>query len=765
MWPFSTKRSPRRMEIRRTRAERAAIWQRRLPFDRALAALLLVAFTGTIATLVLNIGGEGFNLRVGEVTHRAITARVNFEVEDEPRTIEMRVQARDSSPNYYRLDTALIDDVVGRFANAYTLARAHMESPEKFVEAAAKNRVMLDEAGAAELRRLAEDEAADEYNRFVEAAASTLRVRPLVEPEGMGVRRTAQNAVLRDPDNPQERTVAMTQLQFATRADAPSFQRMVDEVSRVFPEALRLSAAASLVAMLTTDAGDVRPLYRYDAERTLRIARDAESAVEMQYLRYSAGDMLTDIGPISEDELRLLRAEHTAFTAGLEADGRMFWRPESLGRAALVWVVVMAVFLCAVCAQREVATNMLRRAITAATLLAVLATTRWMFLALEAPPQLAVGAVAFCAGLLGIIYHSNVVIAVCAGLITLTTLAVQQGVEFLVILSLVSAILVFGLRDVRNRGKIVVVGALAAGAVFVSTAMAGLAQGQQLSFVMVQCLWAAGSTLLAAFIIEGILPGIERVFRLSTGMTLLEWCDANKPLMRMMAAEAPGTYNHSLLVGALAEAAAEAIGANGLLARAGAYYHDIGKIHKPEYFVENQLTGHSRHERLSPAMSLLIIVGHVKDGIEMAREYSLPAALHPFIAEHHGTTLVEYFYHAANKLRKPDDPEVKDTEFRYPGPRPQSRETAIVMLCDGVEGAVRAMQEPTPGRIEDVVSEVVRKRLMDGQFDQCDITFRELAEIEKSLVRSLCGIYHGRIQYPSSTSQAPGDVPVVRSVG
>jgi putative nucleotidyltransferase with HDIG domain len=216
----------------------------------------------------------------------------------------------------------------------------------------------------------------------------------------------------------------------------------------------------------------------------------------------------------------------------------------------------------------------------------------------------------------------------------------------------------------------------------------------------------------------------------------------------MLAAEAPGTYNHSLLVGALAESAADAISANGLLCRAGAYYHDIGKINKPEYFIENQIQNISRHERLSPAMSLLVIIGHVKDGIEMAKEYKLPASLYAFIPEHHGTTLVEYFYHAAKQARGPDDPEVADTAFRYPGPKPQSRETAILMLCDGVEGAVRAMSEPTPNRIETVVSKIIQKRLMDGQFDECDLTFRELAQVEKSLVKSLCGIYHARIVYP-----------------
>ncbi len=332
------------------------------------------------------------------------------------------------------------------------------------------------------------------------------------------------------------------------------------------------------------------------------------------------------------------------------------------------------------------------------------------------------------------------------------TVATRQGAGFLLILAATAAVLFYGLHDVRNRGRIIAVGTLAALVAGITTQLAGLLDGQYPDYVLWnQTIWAVLTTLAAAFLVEGILPGIERLFGVTTAMTLLEWCDPNKPLLRMLAAESPGTYNHSLLVGTLADAAAEAIGANGLLARAGAYYHDIGKINKAEYFVENQALGvGNRHDRLSPAMSHLIIIGHVKDGVEMAREYHLPPPLRAFIPEHHGTCVVEYFYHAASRARKPGDPEVSDEQFRYPGPKPQSRETAIVMICDGVEGAVRAMTEPTPNRIEDTVERLIQKRMMDGQFDECDLTFRELQVIRNTLVKTLCSIYHARITYPAA---------------
>ena len=207
----------------------------------------------------------------------------------------------------------------------------------------------------------------------------------------------------------------------------------------------------------------------------------------------------------------------------------------------------------------------------------------------------------------------------------------------------------------------------------------------------------------------GILPTIERLFGITTGMTLAELRDPKQPLLRQLQQKAPGTYNHSLQVANIAEAAAEAIGADGLLVYVGALYHDVGKMNKPEYFIENQIDGYNKHEKLSPAMSLLVIVGHVKDGIELAREYNLPRPIIHFVESHHGTTLVEYFYHAARTqaAEEPDKETVEEVRFRYPGPKPHTKEAAILMLSDAVESATRAMKEPNPSRIESLVREVV----------------------------------------------------------
>ena len=203
----------------------------------------------------------------------------------------------------------------------------------------------------------------------------------------------------------------------------------------------------------------------------------------------------------------------------------------------------------------------------------------------------------------------------------------------------------------------------------------------------------------------------------------------------------------------IAEAAADAIGADSLLIYVGALYHDIGKMNKPMYFVENQQTGDNLHDNLSPAMSLLVIIGHVKDGVELAKEYNLPREIVHFIESHHGSTLVEYFYHAEKQKAEDEGREaVDEIEFRYPGPRPRSREAAILMLSDCVESATRAMVDPKPSQIESLVRELARKRLMDGQFDECSLTFRELDLIQAAITARVTAIYHGRIAYPDANA-------------
>ncbi|HEX6988940.1 MAG TPA: HDIG domain-containing protein, partial [Bacillota bacterium] len=264
-------------------------------------------------------------------------------------------------------------------------------------------------------------------------------------------------------------------------------------------------------------------------------------------------------------------------------------------------------------------------------------------------------------------------------------------------------------------------------------------------------IWALIGGFLSAVLTIGTLPFLESAFGILTSVRLLELANPNQPLLRRLLLEAPGSYHHSIMVANLCEAAAEQVGADSLLARVGAYYHDVGKMKRPYFFIENQFGNVNPHEKIAANLSALIITSHVKDGVELAREYGLPEELIKFIREHHGTTTVEYFY---NKAMEDEHAQgVLEENFRYPGPIPQSKETAICMLADGAEASVRAMTRPTPGRIEATVRKLIRDRLNGGQLDHCDLTLADLDRIAETFTQILTGIFHSRIEYPEALAR------------
>ncbi|MFA6350388.1 MAG: HDIG domain-containing metalloprotein [Candidatus Omnitrophota bacterium] len=257
--------------------------------------------------------------------------------------------------------------------------------------------------------------------------------------------------------------------------------------------------------------------------------------------------------------------------------------------------------------------------------------------------------------------------------------------------------------------------------------------------------------IACGFIVIGVLPVFEYLFRTVTNISLLELADFNHPLLQRLIMEAPGTYHHSLVVGNLAEAACRPIGANALLARIGAYYHDIGKLDKSEYFIENQDVPLNKHDALSPSMSKIVIMNHVKEGVELANKYHLNPKLIEFIAQHHGNSLVYYFYRRALENLE-EEQDVQEEGFRYPGPKPSSKETAVVLLADSVEAATRSLKDPSPSKIEEVVHKVINNKFIDGQLDECELTLRDLEKISAIFIRILSGIYHSRIAYPEAAT-------------
>ena len=378
---------------------------------------------------------------------------------------------------------------------------------------------------------------------------------------------------------------------------------------------------------------------------------------------------------------------------------------------------------------------------------------------------LATGSAVISAIILTIAYNQRFAIGITLFYCILASFAVGKiaTVELFLTMMAGAVTCCFSLKEIRTRMKIIEVTTMACVAVGITAAALGAIQGRDIKQISYSSGAAAAITIAVGLVIQGFLPIIEKVFGIATSMTLMDYSDANQPLLRKLAMEAPGTFSHSLFIGAIAEAATEAIGANGLLARVGAYYHDIGKMNKPAYFVENQMGSESRHEQLSPAMSQLIIVGHIKDGIEIAREYALPTVLRQFIETHHGTTLVEYFYHEAVKKQDDKQSPVSESEFRYTGPKPRTKEAAIIMLSDAVESASRSMTELTPTKIEAIVHNLAMRRLQDGQFDECDLTLRELSRIEKSISITLAAHHHGRVAYPKAPDEPDENDPLQKN--
>lgn len=327
---------------------------------------------------------------------------------------------------------------------------------------------------------------------------------------------------------------------------------------------------------------------------------------------------------------------------------------------------------------------------------------------------------------------------------------------FLVQLSGVYAISTYRERAALLRAGFVVGGAAAVTVLAVETLANGLDP-------LAESLYGAGLAFIGGAVGVGLLisfslPLLEGLFNVLTDIRLLELSNVNNPLLSQLAIKAPGSYNHSLVVGTLAEEGARAIGANSLFCRVCAFYHDIGKINHPEYFVENQRE-HNPHDRLAPSMSALIIASHVKDGIKMAREARLPEQIIDIIPQHHGTRLMTYFYERARQQADPALGSVKEEDFRYPGPKPQTREAAIFMIADGVEAAARTVDEPTPNRLREVIRKITNTIVLDGQLDSCDLTFADLERIQEAFLRLLTSMYHHRVDYPGFDFRRPAQGP------
>lgn len=488
----------------------------------------------------------------------------------------------------------------------------------------------------------------------------------------------------------------------------------------------------------------------FNRDETLAAGEAAAAKVEPRLTAYAPGDKLRGVSagaPLTPDARNLLQAEHEAFVEQMSLQEKVIHGLADIGMYIALFTLCGFYILRR---ERQVIddlrsfTVLLAFVVITVALVWVAADDTWR---LELVPMLVFGMT------LTIAYRQELSLLLSAAVALIGSLALGLGLTEFVILMAGVAAAILTLQRVRTRTKLIYVGLWAAVVVTLTALgvniVAGASPSQELLY---SALWFGLSAILGGILLTGLLPFVESIFDVQTDLSLLELGDQTHQLLQELVRRAPGTYNHSINVASIAEAAADAIGANGLLVRVGAYFHDIGKMLKPAYFVENQSAalGGNRHESLVPAMSTLVIIAHVKDGAEMGRQHHLPQRIIDFIEQHHGTTLVEYFYRQASRQSEenPDAGEVDESNFRYPGPKPQSKEAAVMMLADAVESASRALSDPTPARIESLVEELAMKRLLDGQFDEAGITLEELRIVQNSLIKSLTAVYHGRVKYP-----------------
>jgi putative nucleotidyltransferase with HDIG domain len=345
-------------------------------------------------------------------------------------------------------------------------------------------------------------------------------------------------------------------------------------------------------------------------------------------------------------------------------------------------------------------------------------------------------------------FYSTVIITLIAGALR------GNDYTFMAMNLIAGGIAVYSVRDIKNRSQIfrsflfILIGYL------LSIFAFGFERFAPINNLLVESAFATTNALISPVLTYGLLIFFERIFKITTDLTLLELSNFDRPLLRELARKAPGTFNHSMTMGTMAETAAEKVGANPLLARIGAYYHDVGKTISPQNFVENQLNNQNVHENLTPEESVSMIVQHVKEGIELAKEHKLPQEVIDFIPMHHGRMVITFFYERAKKLYGEEKVNIDD--FRYPGPKPNTKETAIIMLADGCESAVRSIENPDPTKVENIIDSIFKSRIDDKQLEDSPVNFRDIKIMKEEFLNILLGQHHKRIKYPKQEEVEKG---------
>lgn len=745
---------------KRTRQQRVAVvelppgvwgnlWEQ-LQRGSVILRLALCAITA-ILMLVLTRGWDPpFRFRLNEVPDRNVVAGMDFEQLDEAATAEARNLAKRLTVAVYDQDPAPLEQLraemlleIGKLLAAENWKSVDPELWTKFQPPLAEG-----------TPDPTDKERSDQFDRLKKALATEADLEVFNTKVAEAMAPLEEWGLLEEL--PKEHDGNLERIFVRTR-EGESFSA---EAGRAVPDVLIKNASAKLQQSLNEkfDSSELaqqafawlkprlKPTLKLNLTATRNAQKEAADAVAVVTKPFRTGENTLAKGgePINVETLKLLQ---------LEQDRRLAERGLGVKLRRALAVLGMYVALYTLCgfyiqAREPKALQDLFRFVSLLGLFCV--TVLLADLVSSYLPGTEVIPLLLLAMTVAIAYQQEMalILAASANLVITVSIGLDFQQSLVLLATVAGAILV--LKQVRTRGKLLSVGIVAGVVALFTTVGVGTLYSQPHMQLWINGLTLALWSVIAGSLMTVLLPAVERMFNVQTDLSLIELGDPAHPLLQELIRRAPGTYNHSITVASLAEAAAESIGARGLLVRVGAYFHDIGKMLKPGYFIENQTPGQNRHDSLVPAMSTLVIIAHVKDGADLARQNKLPESVIDFIQQHHGTTLVEYFYRQASEKRNqdPDSAEVDESSFRYPGPKPQSKEAGVLMLADAVESASRALKEPTPSRIEGIVEDLAMKRLLDGQFDESGLTLEEVRKVGESLVKSLTAVYHGRVKYP-----------------
>lgn len=500
-----------------------------------------------------------------------------------------------------------------------------------------------------------------------------------------------------------------------------------------------------------------RPTLTVDTETTEKLRAVARTGVKKNVILYKANQKIVGAGEIVDEQVYQVLVAY-----GL-INGSNTWKTAS-GIALIVLIGIGTIWLYLLQYRRDILPLLSRVVLIGLTMLLVLAIGRGVISlnlggtdynslsGMLIPVAWATMTIAILIGV-DVALLVAVVLSVLVAILVDPTLSTSFGLQTGIVALFGGFVGVYSVSHLSQRSDLARAGLFVSAINVLMVSAIALTTGMRWSVWLVGVILGAVNGVASSFLTVGALHWFESGFRITSSVRLLELSNPNRPLLKRLLMEAPGTYHHSILVGNLAEAAAEEVHADCTLVRVGSMYHDIGKLKRPYFFIENQFTQDNPHDKIAATLSSLIIISHVKDGLELAKEHKLPQQIQDIIAQHHGESIVSFFYHKALE----ENEEVPEESFRYEGPKPQTKEAALVALADNVEAAVRSMKQPTPGKVEGFVRKIIKDKLNDGQLNQCDLTFQDLDKIAMAFVRVLNGIFHSRVEYP--------ELPTVRENG